>query len=194
MANYKEHMTTVDLSNGCFQREWLPESIGSGDDDADRFGVYVYRNGQPVILSGVTCQGFFRNSHEENIALTSYGTVSGNLAYITLPPACYNYDGPFTLALKLVGGGESVTVRLIDGIVDNTNTGGAVAPVGSVPTYQEVLSVYDQAVAALTGAVYADHEQDLTTAEKAQARSNIDAQKDITVELIIESDYRAIIG
>ena len=194
MANYKENIISIDLSQSGVNVDPCNVTIGSGDDDADRFGVRVFRNGEPVNLSGSSCQGVFRNSHEENIALTSYGTVSGNLAYITLPPACYNYEGSFILAIKLVGGGETVTVRVVYGLVQNTNTEGAVAPVGSVPTYQEVLAVYEQALSALTGAVYANQTQSFTTAQKLQARENIDAQKDITVELVIDNDYRAIVG
>lgn len=193
MANYKENIIPIDLDHSGLNVS-AGVILGSNDDDADRIGVRVYRNGEPVNLGNASCQGTFKNSHNENIALTSYGTVSGNLAYITLPPACYNYEGPFLLSVKIIGGGETVTVRVVGGYVQNTNTDGAVAPTGSVPSYQEVLSVYNQALEALTGAVYADHSQSLTTAQKAQARANIDAQKDITVELIIESDYRAIIG
>jgi hypothetical protein len=44
----------------------------------------------------------------------------------------------------LVGGGITGTMRIIDGVVDNTNTGSAVAPTGTVPTYQEVLAAYDE--------------------------------------------------
>ena len=193
MANYKENIIPIDLAKSGVNFS-CDVVIGSGDDDADRIGVLVFRDGEPVNLSGTTCQGIFHNSHNENIALTSYGYVSNNLAYITLPPACYNYDGSFVLAIKLVGGGETVTVRVISGFVQNTNTNGTIAPTGSVPTYQEVLSTYEQAIAALSGAVYADHSQSLTTAQQAQARSNISAQKDITVELIVDSDYRAIIA
>ena len=43
-------------------------------------------------------------------------------------------------------------MRIVDGVVDNTNTGGAVAPTGTVPTYTEVLSQYDAMVAATAAA------------------------------------------
>lgn len=148
-AHYHQDIVSIDLDCGNIHRSFLHRSIGTGDSNANRFGVRVFRGKDAVDLSGVSCQGYFRNSNGENIALTSYGTVEGNKAFVTLPQACYNYEGQFTLAIKLVGGGITGTMRIIDGMVDNTHTGGAVAPTGSVPTYQEVLSAYDDAIAAV---------------------------------------------
>ena len=192
MAHYKEDIVSIDLATGKIHRAFLLRSIGRADDDADRFGVRVFRDGQPESLTGVTCQGYFRDSQGNNIALTSYGTVSGNVAYVTLPQACYNYEGQFCLAIKLVGGGVTSTVRIIDGIVDNTFTGSAVAPTGSVPTYQEIIAQYDEMVeateaaeAVVTKSVRYDTSQSLTDAQKAQARSNIGAADDNEVVKIV---------
>ena len=145
-ALYHQDIIDIELNTGNMHRSFLRHSIGSGDAEANRFGVRVLRDGEPVDLTGASCQGYFRNSHGENIALTSHGTVSGNVAYVTLPQACYNYEGVFCLSIKLVGGGVTGTMRIVDGMVNNTNTGGAVAPTGTVPTYQEVLAVYDEMV------------------------------------------------
>ena len=150
MAIYHQDIADIELNSGSLHRSFLGHSIGLTDAAANRFGVRVFRDGVAETLSGVTCQGFFRNANGENIALTSYGTIDGNVAYVTLPQACYNVEGMFTLAIKLVGGGVTGTMRIVDGMVDSTNTGSAVAPTGSVPTYQEVLSVYEQMQAAVT--------------------------------------------
>ena len=191
-AHYHQDIVSIDLDCGVIHRSFLHRSIGKGDSNANRFGVRVFRGKDAVDLSGVSCQGFFRNSNGENIALTSYGTVEGNKAFVTLPQACYNYDGQFTLAIKLVGGGITGTMRIIDGMVDNTNTGDAVAPTGSVPTYQEILALYaemeeatEAAEAVVTKSVRYDTEQELTDTQKAQARTNIgaaDAAKAVSVE------------
>ena len=151
MANfYHEDIVDIELSAGSLHRSFCSRAIGSGDKNANRFGVRLFRDGVPVTLLGSSCQGFFRNSQGENIALTSHGTISGNVAYITLPQACYNYDGNFTLAIKIVNAGDGVTgtMRIVDGVVDNTNTGSAVAPTSTVPTYQEIIAQYDAMVAA----------------------------------------------
>ena len=146
MAIYHEDIVNIELQAGTIHRSFLMHSIGSADSAANRFGVRVFRSGEPVDLTGCSCQGYFRDSHGNNIALTSAGTVSGNVAYVTLPQACYNYPGQFCLAIKLIGGGITGTVRIVDGMVDNTHTGGAVAPTETVPTYQEILATYGDMV------------------------------------------------
>ena len=94
-----------------------------------------------------------------------------------LPQACYNYEGQFTLAIKLISTSEGVTgtMRIVDGMVDNTNVNGAVAPTGTIPTYQEILAVYEQMVAAKEGSVRFDIDQSLMAAQKTKARTNIEA-------------------
>ena len=188
-AIYRENIVDIDLKKGTIYRDFCPYTIGSGDNNANRFGIRVFRDHEAVDLSGASCQGFFRNSHDENIALTSYGTVDGNVAYITLPQACYNYDGQYCLSIKLIGGGVTGTMRIIDGMVDNTGVDNAIAPTGSVPTYQEILALYDEmetateaAEASVNKSVRYDTTQSLTTAQKTQARSNIDAASEEHVD------------
>lgn len=152
MAIYKSDIVDIELENGNIHRSFLRHSIGSGDSDANRFGVRTFRGGVPQDLTGASVQGYFRNAAGVCIALESYGVVDGNEAYVTLPQACYNVEGQFCLALKLVLGGVTVTSRIVDGMVDNTNASGAVAPTESVPTYQEIIAQYDAMVAATEAA------------------------------------------
>lgn len=152
MAIYKRDIVDIDLESGSIHRSFISQTIGSGDNSANKFGVRTFRDGVPEDLSGASCQAVFMNAEGTNIALTSYGTVSGNEAYVTLPQACYNVEGQFTLAIKLVKGGETVTSRIVDGIVCNTGTTGTVAPTESVPTYQEILDVYDAMLSATSAA------------------------------------------
>ena len=144
MAFYKQDIVDINLNTGNIFRSFLAHSIGFKNDDADRFGIRCFRDGEPVDLTGASCQAVFINPLGTNIALTSYGTVSGNVAYVTLPQACYDYEGQFTLSIQLVGGGVTGTMRIVDGMVVNTGASGTVAPTASVPTYQEILAVYAQ--------------------------------------------------
>lgn len=177
------NIVDIELNSGNLHRSWLNHSIGTGDAKANCFGVRLFRDGEAVSLTGGSVQGFFRNSHGENIAITSGNKISGNVAYVVLPQACYNYEGQFTLAIKVINSSTGVTgtMRIVDGVVNNTNTGNAVAPTGTVPTYQEVLSVYNEMVAAKEGSVRFDEAQSLTAAQKKQARSNIDVASEDTI-------------
>ena len=152
MAIYKEDIVTINLEAGSIYRSFKKHTIGTADSAADRFGIRVKRGDDDVDLTGCSCYGYFRDPQGNNIALTSQGTIDGNVAYVTLPQACYNYEGQFTLAIKLIGSGVTGTMRIVDGVIDNTNTGSAVAPTGAVPTYSEILSQYDAMVAATAAA------------------------------------------
>ena len=112
-------LADVELNGGGVHRSRLHKAIGMEDVQEDRFGVRVFRDGQPVDLTGATVKGYFRNSAGETKTLT--GTVSGttnNLAYVTLSAACCAVPGAFTLAVKLTGGGVTSTMRIIDGTVE----------------------------------------------------------------------------
>ena len=179
MAIYKQNIVKIDLNAGNIHRSFLNHSIGKNDSGADHFGISVFRGKDAVDLTGVTVQGYFRDPQGNNIAITSGNTVSGNTAEVVLPQACYNYEGQFCLAIKLIGGGITGTVRIVDGMVDNTNTGGAVAPTGTVPTYQEILAVYEDMQEAV-----ADYEEVVAT----QNGKILELKGDI------DEDYKKIIN
>ena len=153
MAIYKQDIVDIDLNKGMVYRDFCNHTIGSGDKDADRFGMRIFRDGVAESLSGVSIQAIFLNPLGTAIALTSHGTIIGNTAFVTLPQACYDYDGQFCLTIKLIGDGVTGTMRIVDGIVDNTHSVGTVAPTGSVPTYQEITALYSQMVLATQEAV-----------------------------------------
>lgn len=146
MEIYKRDIVDIDLSAGNIHRSFLSRAIGMADNNADHFGVRVFRDGEPVSLTGVTVQGFFRDPHGNNIFISQNNVITGNVAEVVLPQACYNYDGQFCLAIKLVGGGVTGTMRIVDGMVSNTNTSSPVAPTGEVPTYQEIVDIYNEMV------------------------------------------------
>ncbi len=175
MEVYREDLVEIELESGTLHRSFLNRSIGKGDNLANRFGVKLFRNGEPVNAELAVCQGIFMAPNGQNILVSGSGFtgVSGNAAWVQLPQACYNVEGQFTLAIKVIGDGVTGTMRIVDGTVDNTGTEGAVAPTGTVPTYQEVLAVYQQMLEAKAGAVRYDIEQDLTKEQRIRARDNI---------------------
>lgn len=185
-AVYHNDSVDIELESGTVFRSFLNHTIGSGDNNANWYGVRVFRNGEPVNLTGCSVQGIFMPSSGSAILISdsTHTWVSENEAAVLLPQACYNVKGQFTLAIKIIGTTAYTTtgtVRIIDGVVADTYSANPVAPTAAVPTYQEILAVYDQMVAAKDGSVRFDIEQELTAAQMTQARGNIAAASESDV-------------
>ena len=190
MAVYRSDILDIDLeNNGSLHRSFLNHSIGLLDVMGNRFGVRLFRNGEPVSLNYAACQGIFMAPDGNNYAIvgqayTGAGENDGgeiNVGWVQLPAICYAVEGQFTLAIKIVEPNTNDpdvvgTMRIIDGYVNNT---GADNPQGveppTVPTWQEVLAVWELMQEAIHGSVRWDITQSLTAAQQKKARDNIDA-------------------
>lgn len=144
MAIYKEDIVDVELENGTIYRSFLGHSIGSGDNQANRYGVRVFRNGQPENIGG-SCAGYFIRQDGETVAIIN-GTVNGNMAYVTLPESCYTVEGNFTLAIKCTGGGVTGTLRIVDGVVSQTSTDVIVDPGTIIPSIDALVAAISEAM------------------------------------------------
>lgn len=138
MANYKEDIINIELENGTLHRSFLHHSIGEGDAKANRYGVRVFRNKEPVALGG-SCRGFFIRADGATVTIPD-GVVTGNVAYVTLPETCYAVEGVFSLAIKVINGSETVTMRIVDGVVSRTSSGSAVDPGTIIPSVEAMLA------------------------------------------------------
>ena len=190
---FHEDIVKIDLANsGNIHRTFMNRTIGKDDDYANRFGAELYFDGVALNLDTSSCIGLFMAPDGQNIIISdvNHAYAGGNRMFVQLPQACYNVEGQFTLALKIIESPVTNTVRIIDGVVCNTGSENPVAPVGSVPTYQEVLAVFDQMLAAKAGAVRYDIVQTLTDAQKTQARDNI-GMINISFDQISGDDYMA---
>ena len=147
MANYREDILDIELENGNLHRNFIRHTIGSGDALANRFGVRVFRHGEPVVLTG-TCNGYFINSAGATIPITN-GVIDGNVAYVTLISTCYAVEGIFSLAIKVTSSGEAVTMRIVDGMVSRTSTDVAIDPGTIIPSVEDLIEAIDEAAASI---------------------------------------------
>lgn len=147
MANYREDILDIELENGSLHRSFLRHTIGSGDALGNRFGVRVFRNGEPVELTG-TCAGYFIRSDGATVPITN-GVIDGNVAYVTLTETCYALEGVFSLAIKITDGGETVTMRIVDGMVSRTSTDEAVDPGEVIQNIEDLIEAIEAAVASI---------------------------------------------
>lgn len=145
MAVYHEDIVDIDLNGASLFRSFASNPIGLGDINGHRYGVHVLRNDTVVNLTGVSCVGYFiRSGHADTVTINGTVNAGNGIAYVTLSQACYAYEGAFSLVIKLVGGGVTGTMRIVDGMVVKTTTGNIIDPGHVVPTLTELLAQIDQ--------------------------------------------------
>lgn len=108
----------------------------SGDDQGTIVGVYLYENGVPY-SGGGTVAGAVKRSDGGLVAMT--GALSGNAAYVVIPPAALAVAGPIGVHLVLSSGNSTTTILKAIYAVDDT-TGFPVDPGDVVPDYEELLA------------------------------------------------------
>ena len=128
MSSNKFHQDILDIdlnNNGSLHRSFMNKTIGLGDSFENRYGVRLFFDGDPVNLDSASCIGLFMAPNGQNILISgqNYTYAGNNLAYVQLPQACYNVEGQFSLAIKIVDSPITGTMRIIDGVVANTGSG-----------------------------------------------------------------------
>lgn len=122
----------------------------------------VMDGGQAATLTGVGCMGYFIRA--DGVTVPAEGTVSGNVAMVTLPADCYAVQGRCRLSVNLVKGSDIHTMLQVDGYVDRTRTDTVTDPENVIPSVDELLAkiaTMDVATAAAKAA-----------AEKAEAAAD----------------------
>lgn len=167
---YRSDIVDVDL-NKSLQRTYAGELLATGDKQSNRYGARVFRQGEAVSLTGCAVTGYFIRPDTETVVIS--GAVSGNVAYVDLPQACYTNQGNFSLAVKISGSGITQTVRIIDGYIRLTQTDVQIDPGTVIPTLDDLftqIEAMEQATAE-TEAATAAAEQ--ATADAKTATNNI---------------------
>ena len=150
-AMSKENIRDYDRKKGIIVRDQMLVSIGEGDNYGDVFGVKVFDGLEEPDLSGITCVGYFIRPTGDTVVIE--GNINANnVAYVTLPSACYVYEGQFALVLKLATAEITVTVRVVDGVVSRTSTDTYVDPGTVVPSVAELLALINECEEATAAA------------------------------------------
>ena len=147
MAFIHTDIADIELNSGTVHRSFAQKIIGEGDIKANRYGIRLWRNGEPESIGGSTCMGYFI-SHANGATVTiNGGLFNGQEAYVDLPDDCYFYPGGFSLVIKLVGSGSGVTgtMRIIDGTVVDSMIGSPIDPGGVIPDLSDLLAVIERA-------------------------------------------------
>lgn len=117
---------TVDLAQGYTPVVWPNALMVSGDVGAHTWRLTVLDNGVPADLSGANITGSFLRA-DGNTVLVS-GTVSGNVASVTLTNVCYAVEGKLVGTMRAVISGATVTLAAVVYTVKLLTSGDVVDP------------------------------------------------------------------
>lgn len=129
----------ADLDKG-IKKKYLDTIFATEDNKAHRFDVALYRNNEPLELpSGATVSAYFiRYCDNGTLALT--GTISGNVASVTLTKACYSKGGAFALIIKALAGDEVTTVFYGEGSMFVSRTDTVIDTENVIPSLDDLLA------------------------------------------------------
>ena len=145
MALYHSDIVDIELESGTVHRSFAQKIVGKNDSNANRYGVRLWRNGEPVDIGGSTCMGFFiRHANGDTVTIDG-GLFNGQEAYVNLPEDCYKYPGGFSLVIKLLDGDITGTMRIVDGTVVDSMIGPPIDPGGVIPDLSDLLEVIERA-------------------------------------------------
>ena len=177
---------TVDIDVGILHED-LHRLFAVADAQAHTFKITVMSKGQAQSLSGHTVIGYFMTNYHGTVVIN--GSVSGNVATLTLPAACYANNTGFQLIIRIVSGSTKTSIYWGSGYVSRSASNPTIDPGSVIPNIDDLLAKINEmeqatqaANAAATNANTAaeksiryDTVQSITDAQKLQARNNIGA-------------------
>lgn len=143
------HKYAVDL-NADTVRDSLRKPLGQSNAQAQTFALEVTQGGEYVTLTGASCTGHFIRTDGTTVLIS--GTVSGNIALVTLPAACYAVPGRCKLSVNLSQSGTIHTLLMVEGYVERTRTDETVDPGSVIPSIDDLLAQISAMETATTAA------------------------------------------
>lgn len=145
---HRNDIVDIELNRaGNLFRSFANRMIGEGDSNGNVFGFRLFRDGVKVDLSDCAVNGYFIRADGSTVVMNGAVNSSG-VAYVRLPASCYTVEGNFSLAIKITGGDEAGTMRIVDGTVVNTTTGTIIDPGSVVPDLADLMAVIERAETA----------------------------------------------
>ena len=173
---------TVELTKR-IEEEYLGELFATGEKKGHTFEISLYRDGNPVSLSGYSVEAEF--IRPDKLTLIVQGAVSSsasNTAVVSLDKECYDIEGEFTVSITVFNNNVIKTVYHAKGsvVVRMTNRqGSSTVLVPDLTDIRGEINAMREAAAmaqtVINKSVRFDTDQDLTDQEKEQARENIAA-------------------
>lgn len=198
----KEIKKVMNLDNS-IPEDSLNGYLFSNENKGHKFIISCTKGGELQTLTGSVTVRFMR-ANNTTILLGQGGSdgrenyaqiVDGN-AEVTLHPDCYNVPGRFKISVFNISGDTVSCIYVGVGTVSRTQNGELIDSGEIVPSIDELVGYIDDCITATENAeAAADHAvrydvaQTLTEAQKAQARTNINASSQSDVD-----DLKSAIG
>ena len=131
----------ADLDKG-IRKTFLDTLFVTNDNAAHRFEIEIVRGDAPVTLSGTVNAYFIRYCDNATI-LVDGGTVSGNVAKVTLKKQCYNRNTQFALIVKVATASETATVFYGEGAMHIGSTDTYYDEENVIPSLDDLLAKID---------------------------------------------------
>lgn len=144
MSVQYKNIFSVDLNEGPAIKSL--NQMTQGDADANRIGCYLFDGDTPVSPGGfVTGEALLANNTK--IALT--GTVSGNLLYVDMLPACYVVSGPIKVTVRWTDGSTITTLVRGYGNVNITEAGAVIDPGTIISSVPALIAAIEDAISEI---------------------------------------------
>lgn len=127
---------TVDLSK--IQKvDQLEGPLYQLENGGHTFEITCLMDGAAAAISGTVSARFLR-ADEETVYFT--GTLTGNVASITLPQSCYNVNGRFGLVVFVAGNDITSAVYAVAGSVYRSTSDHIIDPTEEIPSLEELIA------------------------------------------------------
>lgn len=130
---------TVDLDQPIRKTE-LPNIFVKGNDLAHQFNISLVKSGVDESIATGSCSALFINSAKQTIPVS--GSVSTNIATVTLSEGCYYVTGRFLLIINVTAGGVTQSVFYGEGSISSGATDVAFDPDDIVPSFDDIIALF----------------------------------------------------
>lgn len=127
---------TVDL-DAVQKVDQLEGPLYQLEESGHTFEITCLSNGAAAAVSGAV-SGRFLRADETTVYFT--GTLSGNVASITLPQSCYNVNGRFGLVVFISGSNVTSAIYAVAGNVYRSTSDTIIDPTGEIPSIEELMA------------------------------------------------------
>ena len=174
MANNWLIEQTIDLQHGVQAPLVWPNALMlCGDNNAHTWRVMIMDGGESAQITG-NITGYFVRTDGNTVTVT--GGLTGNVATVTLPQACYATDGDLYAVMRLKSSSGTITLSALILPVRNVLTDSIIDPGEVIPSLDDLLAQID----ACEEATDAANDAADAANQAAQSASAVESDIEIT--------------